>query len=134
MKQIYYHYTKWEDFQNGMYDEIKEGRKERINKAIDLLSNVDLLYIQMKRVTEQWVCCTEQNFTNPNINHQAFLGQTACNICYGVKEDETREAWGLLTNEQRYKANAVADRVFNEWIKKYSKNKEGYQFLLFDEG
>lgn len=132
MKQVYYHYTEWEDFRNGMYDEIKDGRQSRVQKAVELLSNPDLLYIQMSRVPREWRKCTEQNFTNASINHQAFLGQTACNIWAGVKEDETREAWGLLTNEQRRKANRVADRVYYEWERQYTKDQDGYQYSLFD--
>lgn len=132
MKQIFYHYTKWEDYQHGMYDEVKEGRKERVQKAVEILSDLDLLYQQMKRVTVEWEKCTEQNFTNPAINHQAFLGQTACNIYAGIKEDETREAWGHLSNEKRYQANKVADRVFIEWVQNYTKDKSGYQFSIFD--
>ena len=132
MKQVYYHYTVWEDFKNGMYDEIKDGRKERVQKAVEILTNLDLLYEQMSRVTKEWKYCTEQNFTNASINHQAFLGQTACNIYAGIKEDETREAWGYLTNEQRYEANKVADRVYAEWFDRYMRDKDGYQYSLFD--
>jgi hypothetical protein len=131
MKQVWYHYTKWEDYRNGMYNEIKEGRKERINKAIYLLTNLDLLYENMKKVTINWKHCTEQNLTNPIINHQAFLGQTACNIYANIKEDETREAWGFLTNEQRYSANRIADKVYQEWKKQYEKNKINSQLFLF---
>jgi len=132
MKQVYYHYTVWEDFQNGMYDEVKEGRQDRVQKAVEILTNLELLYEQMTRVTNEWIYCTEQNFTNASINHQAFLGQTACNIYAGIKEDETREAWGYLTNAQRYDANKVADRVYNEWVSRYMKDKDGYQYSLFD--
>lgn len=134
MKQKYYHYTMWEDFQNGMYDEIKDGRPDRVKKAVQILSNLELLYQQMTRVTKEWKYATEQNFTNNSINHQAFLGQTACNIYAGIKEDETREAWGRLTNDQRYKANKVADRVYMEWRKRYEReNGQFYQISLFDE-
>lgn len=134
MKQVYYHYTKWEDFKNGMYDEVKEGREDRVAIAVDVLSNTELLYEQMTRVTNEWKYATEQNFTNSSINHQAFLGQTACNIYAGVKEDETREAWGRLTNEQRHEANKVADRVFEKWRRKYEReNAPFYQTSLFDE-
>lgn len=134
MKQVFYHYTMWEDFQNRMYDEVKEGRQARVKQAAAILSDLDLLYEQMTRVTREWKCATEQNFTNNSINHQAFLGQTACNIYAGIKEDETREAWGMLTNEQRYKANKVADRVFLEWRRRYERDNEPYyQITLFDE-
>ena len=135
MKQIYYHYETWEDFQNGMYNEDKEGRQDRIKKAIELLSDEMLCYEYMTRVTREWSHATEQNLSNKNINHQAFLGQTACCLYAGVHEDETREAWGRLTNIQRYRANKVADQVFKEWWNRYEKEHEGeYQLSLFDLG
>lgn len=133
MEQLYYHYTQWEDFQHGMYNEIKEGRQERIQKAIYLLTNLELLYKQMTKVTKEWKYATEQNLTNNSINHQAFLGQTACNIWGDIKEDETREAWGYLTNEQRYKANKVADTVYLEWKRDFQKNRPNFQLSIFDK-
>lgn len=132
MKQVFYPYTMWEDFKNGMYDEVKEGRSERIQFAIECLSNPAICYEQMKRVTSEWKIATEQNLTNPTTNHQAWLGQSACNIYKGVKEDETREAWGMLTREQRIEANKIADKVDREWVEEYSKTKPDYQLSLFD--
>lgn len=121
MNRVYYHYTEWEDFQSGMYNEIKEGREERIQKAIELLTDNDLCYRFMKQVTEKWVKACEQTFTN-NFNHQAFLGQCACAMYADVRDNETRQAWGMLTDKQRYNANKIADRVFNEWMVQYEKN------------
>lgn len=132
MKQIYHHYTKWEDFQNGMYNEDKQERESRVQKAVALLSDVAELYVQMTRVTNEWEKATEQNLTDNSINHQAFLGQTACAIWQGIHEDETREAWGRLSNEQRYKANRVADRVDEEWHRKREAEDPNFQFSLFD--
>lgn len=132
MKQIYHHYTEWEDFQNGMYNEDKQGRESRILKAVALLSDPEELYKQMTKVTELWVKSTEQNLTDNSINHQAFLGQTACAIWEGIHEDETREAWGRLNNEQRYRANRVADRVDEEWQRKRTTQDLNFQFSLFD--
>lgn len=133
MKQKWYHYTLWEDFQAGMYNEVKEGRSDRVKKAVFLLSCIDLLYIYMSRVANEWKYATEQNFTNPSVNHQAFLGQSACCLYADIKEDETREAWGKLTPEQRYAANKVADRVFDEWAKRYEReNDENYQITIWD--
>lgn len=133
MEQIFYHYDTWEDYHNGMYDEDKNGRSERIKKAIELLSNEILCYEFMTRVTKEWTHATEQNLSNNSINHQAFLGQTACSLYAGVHEDETREAWGYLTNIQRYKANKVADLVYKEWYERYEREHKGeYQLNLFD--
>lgn len=132
MKQVFYHYTLREDFQNGMYNENKDGRAQRVQQAAQILSDIDLLYVCMKRVTMEWKIATEMELTNPNVNHQAFLGQSACNIYAGIKEDETREAWGLLTDDQRRKANKVADRVDTEWSAQYMKDKDGYQFTFYE--
>jgi len=121
MKRVWHHYEKWEDFQNGMYNEDKEGRQERVAKAIELLTNEDLCYEYMRRVTKEWRYATEQQLTNSRANPQSFLGQTACSLYAGVHEDETREAWGRLNNEQRYVANSIADRVAKEWKEEYEE-------------
>lgn len=121
MQRVWYHYEKWEDFQNGMYNEEKEGRQERVQKAVSILTDEDLLYQMMSAVTHEWKYATEQQLTNTRANPQSFLGQTACCYCAGIHEDETREAWGKLTPEQRYKANAIADRVYKEWRERYEK-------------
>ena len=34
MKRIFHHYEKWEDYQNRMYDELKDKRNERNIKRI----------------------------------------------------------------------------------------------------
>ena len=131
MKHVYYHYETWEDYQHGMYNEEKEGRKERINKAVELLTDEYLCFKFMTKVSNEWKHACEQTFTN-NYNHQSFLGQCACCLFAGVHEDETREAWGTLSNEQRYKANAVADKVYKNWMREYQKRNGGYQCSLFD--
>lgn len=115
-----------------MYDEVKEGRKDRIQQAINLLTDPDLCYKFMTKVTKEWIHATEQTFTNRSMNHQAFLGQTACNMYAGVKEDETREAWGYLTNDQRRQANKIADQVYDEWEREYIKKSGCYQLSFFD--
>ena len=117
MKPIYHHYETWEDFQNGMYNEDKNGREERVEKAKEILSDTELLYRCMKRVTSEWVKASEQNLSNGIYSHQSFLGQCACAIYCNIHEDETRQAWGLLTDEQRKRANRVADIVYEEWLK-----------------
>lgn len=132
MNRKYFHYEKWEDYQNRMYDEIKDGRSQRIQLAIQCLGNVMICYKAMKRVTSEWEVATLQNLTNDTCNRRAWLGQAACNIEFHVKEDETREAYGYLTEEQRRKANATADKVISEWERVYLKNEIGYQYDIFD--
>lgn len=131
MKAVYYHYSLWEDFHAGMYEEQKDGRSDRVQLAVKLLTSPKELYVQMSRVTKEWKIACEHWFT-VNKSHRAFLGQSACCIWKGVHEDETREAWGLITEEQRITANKVADKVYSEWERSYLKNKSGYQYSIFD--
>jgi hypothetical protein len=46
-----------------------------------------------------------------------------------VHEDETRQAWGMLTDDQRKQANRIADMVYREWIDKHEPNA---QMTLFE--
>lgn len=124
MKRVFYPYHLWEDYQNGMYNEDKEGRQQRIQKAILLFHDLDLLYFYMKKVTKLWIYATEHNLTNSSMNHQAWLGQCACSLFYDIHEDETREAWGMLDDEQRELANNIADKVYDEWKEVYLREKE----------
>lgn len=130
MKKIYHHYEKWEDYQNRMYDEVKQGRKERVLMAASCLGNETKCYQAMKKLITEWKISCEQNLTNDSCNRRAWVGQAACNIMYGIKEDETRESWGILTQQQRYNANRIADIVISEWEKDFLPTQENYQFEL----
>lgn len=127
MEQKYHPYYEWEDYQSGMYDELKEGREQRIHLAIILLSNCMTLHKFMGEVTIRWKVATETVFTDNKRNKKSWLGQAACCLFAGVKEDETREAWKYLTDEQRNKANATADKIIKEWVGKYEQSYVGYE-------
>lgn len=114
-KQIFHHYEEWEDYQCGMYDELKEGRANRVGLAQALLSNKKLCEKFMREVKKRWRIACEQVFSNIQVNRKAWLGQSACCLYAGVKEDETREAWWLLSDEQRETANAIAETIIREW-------------------
>lgn len=130
MKQIYHPYHEWEGFKNGMYNECKEGRSDRVSDARYLLTRPNLLYKNMVAVTREWVNETEHVLTDQSINHRAWLGQAACNYWGGIKEDETREAWGFLTDRQRKEANAAADKAAGKW-RAENDPEAGYQLSLF---
>lgn len=131
MKQVFHPYQTWEGFKSGMYEPNKIGRADRVMKARKLLSSPQLLKREMTRVTTEWPIETEHVLTDLSISHRAWLGQSACNIYAGVKEDETREAWGYLSNKQRKEANDVADIVDRQWRESYENKKN--QLTFFDE-
>lgn len=115
MERIYHPYYEWEDYQGGMYDELKAGREQRVIIAGELLSDTFILNRFMKEVTARWIKATEHNLTNNGCNRKAWLGQAACHLYAGVKEDETREAWKQLTDEQRKLANETAKSIILKW-------------------
>lgn len=134
MKQVFHPYQQWEGFKSGMYEPCKLGRADRVMTAKQLLTNPESLKREMTRVTIEWPIETEHVLTDASISHRAWLGQSACNIYADVKEDETREAWGYLTEKQRREANRVADAVDDLWRKRYSGGNRQMTFLDLAEG
>ena len=134
MKPVYYRYELWEDYQNGMFHTKNDGNEIiRQEQALIMFKDLDLLYKNMKYVATEWKKSAEMNFTNPSINYQAWLGQASNCYYTGCSDEETINVWHLLTDDERDKANKVADRVYEEWKKDYEKSKGCYQWSLFDE-
>ena len=51
MKQKYYHYTKWEDYKNGMWRAVTKDEEEQyLAKAITFTGNAELYGKYMLRV------------------------------------------------------------------------------------
>lgn len=116
MERIFHHFNKWEDYHAGMYDECKDGREERVKKAAYILGTPAVCREAMEKVIAEWEKATEYNLSNAEINRKAWLGQAAC-CCYaGIHEDETREAWGIMTEAQRVEANSIASSIIKRWV------------------
>lgn len=134
MQRIYYRYELWEDYINGMYQECKQGRKERVETAACILGNAELCRKAMEKVVSDWPIATEYNLSNAGVNRKAWLGQAACSCYAGVHEDETREAWGIMTDAQRNMANAIAQEIIVEWVRHRERRDDCQQSLLNDWG
>ena len=132
MKRIFHHYNKWEDYHHGMYNEDKTDRKSRVQLAASILGTPLVCEKAMRMVVDNWTKATEFNLSNAEINRRAWLGQAACSIYAGVHEDETREAWGTLTVEQRQTANAIATRIIREWLRTHDE-EQMCMITLFDD-
>ena len=122
--RIWHHFEKWEDYHHGMYDEDREGRPERVLRAAEILGDPIQCETAMRKVVAEWPIASEYNLSNAEINRRAWLGQAACSIYGGVHEDETREAWGLLSNEQRVRANKIATVVIKEWLYEHDEEAQ----------
>lgn len=132
IKQVFYRYELWEDFQSGMYN--KRNEESAIQKAVECLSNKEICFACMKKVVTDWKIATAQVLTNPESNGRAWLGQCACFMYAGCHDEETRKAWVLLPQEVQKMANQTADRVIYGWLKEYAKSCPNYQMTLFDIG
>lgn len=117
MERIFHHYSKWEDFHAGMYEESKDGRAERVAAAAKILGTPNICREAMEKVIAEWKIATEYNLSNAGINRKAWLGQAACSCYGGIHEDETREAWGIMTEPQRIEANRIAASIIKAWLR-----------------
>lgn len=132
MKQVFYRYELWEDYQNGMYRNRNDGEQEmRIEQAVFLFKDETKLKEEMRYVALNWKIAAAVNFTNPSVNHQAWLGQASCCHYCGCGDFETIEAWHRLTDNERQKANDIADEVYEEWKGEYEESQPNYQLGLF---
>lgn len=131
MERIFHHYTKWEDYHAGMYAESREGRKERVKQAAHILGTPSLCKKAMEKVISEWQIATEYNLSNAEINRKAWLGQAACSCYAGIHEDETREAWGIMTEPQRIEANRIAASIIRKWLR--DKEREEVPQMMFND-
>jgi hypothetical protein len=69
----------------------------------------------MMRVVSEWPNSCLNALTDGNLNRKAWIGHAACAFALRCPEDITRQAWGLLSNEQRVLANRQAERAIQSW-------------------
>ena len=134
MKRIYHHFNNWEDYHAGMYDEDSTGRKERVERAAYILGTPKVCKEAMEKVVAEWKIATEYNFSNAEINRKAWLGQAACSCYANIHEDETREAWGIMTEQQRIKANQIAASIIKRWLRERETEESGQITMINDWG
>ena len=128
IKQVYHPYWLWEDFKNGMWNDISREEESKLLKiAIEFTGDHIKYGKSMMKVIEAWPITCEHNFTNSSINHQAHIGNCAVCLELGIPEHVTRRAWKYLTDEQRKLANGQADLALEAWEIMYL-NKTGWLF------
>lgn len=119
VKQQYFNYLQWEDFQNGMWRKLnKEDEKEFLQIAVNFTGDHILYGNAMLRAITEWPVTCLQNLTNLDINHRAFIGHCACCIEHKIPEYIVRQAWWKLNDKQR----ELADQKASEAIKKWQDN------------
>lgn len=122
MRRKYHHYTTWEEYRAGMWSGVMgKKRAELLREAVIFTGDHELYGSWMRKVIVQWPISCEHNLTDLSQNRQAWVGHAAVAMARSIPEDIVREAWGLLTDEQRRLANLQADRAIESWEKAHNE-------------
>lgn len=131
MKQIYHHWEKWECYKAGFFNTtINVSDEDARIMYRNFLSDLPRFEKSLNRVLNEWKYSCEQFLSNESMNRIAWLGQASMCIETGIPSC-FRGGFKLLTEEQQYKANKMAEKYLKIWLKKYEK--EDKQLYLFME-
>lgn len=120
MKQTYVPWWLWEDYHAGMWRKLPKLQEQlTIQKAIEFTENTELYGMAMQIVVNEWPYTMLHNLSNTSVNKRAFLGHCAVCLETSIPEYITRLAWRELTEQQRIKADEIAEQTVNEWKKRY---------------
>ena len=118
LKRIWLPIDAWEEIGSNMWGEVA-NRRLFLQRAEIFTGNHRLYGRYMQRVTVEWPNSCINALTDYNLNRKAWIGHAACALALRCPEDITRQAWGLLTDEQRILANRQASRAIQSWEVRY---------------
>lgn len=123
MKQIYHPYWNWECFKNGMWNKRpKEYEEIELPKIIEFTGDHIKYGSAMMEAVKNWPVSCENFLSNASMNRRAYIGHAGCCILNGWPEYLVRQAWGKLTDMQRFLANKEADKAIRSWELKQRLN------------
>ena len=122
LRQIYHPVQQWEELAHNMWGKVAD-RNAYIQRAIRFTGNHIEYGRYMCRVCQEWPISTENAFTDPYLNHRAWVGHAACALAFNCPEDIVRQAWSYLTDEQKLLANKEASRAIADWKRSYIKDR-----------
>ena len=122
LPQIYHPVQQWEEITHNMWGKVTD-RNAYTQRAIQFTSNHIEYGRYMRRVCDEWPISTENAFTDPHLNHRAWVGHAACALAFNCPEDIVRQAWSYLTDEQKLLANKEASRAIADWRRAYIKDR-----------
>ena len=109
-------YLDWECWQAGMYRNATPLEESAgVCVACSILGDTVAFLDAAMRVVDEWTTTSAVHLSNSGINRRAWLGRASCCLVGGVPEQIVRTAWWRLTVDQQAAANAVADRIIDQW-------------------
>ena len=109
-------WNEWEDYQAGLYRSQGAIRPEKFVASLSLLSDGEQFSEVAREMIREWPVAAAHNLALPS-GKRAWIGQAACCYAHGATGDETRYAWGRLSNQVQIAANRVADTVADEYAR-----------------
>jgi len=132
MKQVFHHYTKWEEWHAGMWRKVPKWEEAVfLRKATALTNKTEVWGKYMLMVLERWPISCEQNLTNASINRVAWIGQAACCLWFNCPEYIVRLAWWKLSDQKQIDANKKADDAILKWEKEFERCQNPQLELVF---
>ena len=122
--RIFHTYDKWECHKAGFYENSKEGMsKAECEEAYRKFLSDDKEFAKaLNSVTTEWKHSCEHYLTNSAMNRIAWLGQASACYALGIPS-AYRGGFNLLSEAEQLKANKLALKYLNKWLKK-NKRKE----------
>ena len=122
LRQVYHPVQQWEEIAHNMWGRV-DDRAGYTQRAINFTGDHKLYGSFMRRVCDEWPISTENAFTDPYLNHRAWVGHAACALAFNCPEDIVRQAWRFLSDEQKLLANKEASRAIAGWRRSYIKDR-----------
>lgn len=122
LTQVFHPIWLWEEITHNMWGKVTD-RNAYLQQAIAFTGDHKQYGHYMRRVCAEWPYSTENAFTDPHLNHRAWVGHAACALALNCPEDIVRQAWRYLTDEQQLLANKEASRAIAGWRRAYIKNR-----------
>ena len=117
MKKIWHNHNKWEEVKYGMYMPYNiKHKNELTQQVINFFMQPSLVKKCMIYVIDNFKYSCEHNFTNPSMNHIAWLGQASVAYYLRIPEEITRIAWNFLDEQTQNKANKIAEEQIKRWF------------------
>lgn len=103
----------WEDFDAGLYR--ADVSDEAVADSVALLADPDQFAEVAAEMVREWPNSAVHNLRFMWTGRNAWIGQASCLYAHGATGLATRRAWGMLTDQQRRAANAVAETIRTRW-------------------
>lgn len=113
--------TEWEEITSNFWGDSRFVEHD-IKTAVAFMKDTKAFGSAMDDVICDWPNSTLNALTDQQQNRQAWLGQAAVCIRFGIPEYITRKAWKELSLHEQDLANLEAKRVIKHWEFCYAKS------------